>query len=90
MPLVYATTTSVESAPKGTDAYQWYTYTGKPRDLVSGGGTPLYLKKGQSFGVRKSGDGKHIRLITKDLGPNKVFTLLPEVALDIGRHCTKE
>lgn len=79
----------VEAKPKSGDAYQWFTYTGKPLDLMSGVGTPLYLKKGQVFGVRKSSNGKQIRMITQELGPNKVFTLLPEVALSLGKHCTK-
>ena len=86
----FATRSSdIEAKPRPNDAYEWFTYTGKPRDMMSGVGTPLYLRKGQVFGVRKSGDGKKIRMITEDLGPNKVFTLLPEVAADLAKHCVK-
>jgi hypothetical protein len=82
-----SSSTSVEALIKTNEYYQWFIYTGQPRDLMSGAGTPLYLKKGQVFGVRKSASGKKIRMITEDLGPNKVFTLLPEVALDLAKHC---
>ena len=69
------------AAPKGTDAYGWMVYIGsKPMDLQSNLGTKLRLEKGDRFGVRPSGNGKKIRMISEELGPNKVFTLEMDIA----------
>lgn len=70
-----------ESSVRGYDAYDWFAY-GKPKalHLVSKGGTKVYLDKGDLFGVRKSANGKQIRMIVEKVGPTKVFTLSADLA----------
>ena len=45
------------------------------------------LQKGDKFGVRKSSDGKNIRLITEKDGPNKVYTCDLPTAQYLGKRC---
>jgi len=47
---------------KGEDEYDFFTYKGKPIDVPFRGITRT-LEKGQRFGVRKSSNGKQIRLV---------------------------
>lgn len=70
-----------ESSVRGYEAYDWFAY-GKPKalHLVSKGGTKVYLDKGDLFGVRKSANGKQIRMIVEKIGPTKVFTLSSDLA----------
>lgn len=63
----------VVARPKGDDAYDWYTYEGKRMDLPFRGIT-IPLMKGQQFGVRKSGNGKFIRLVMEG-DVNRVMTI---------------
>ena len=65
------------AAIKGEENYQWFEYTGKLYPLPFRTNT-YGLSKGDVFGVRYSANGKDRRLILKDLGPSKVFTLTDE------------
>ena len=47
----------------------------------------LHLEPGDKFGVRKSSNGKYIRLITERDGPTKVFTVEMDVAQHLGKQC---
>jgi hypothetical protein len=60
---------------KGDDEYNWYTYTGTPLKFQSKAGTAHTISKGGVFGIRPSSSGKQIRLVFKDLGLTKVFTI---------------
>lgn len=73
-----------EAAIRPESAYQWFIYKkGKPVDLDFRGRT-VSVDKGQRFGVRKSSNGKNIRLIfPKD--PTRVFTLSTEQAQRLAR-----
>lgn len=63
----------VAAGPKGADAYHWFTYSGKTIELQFRG-IEVPLIRGQRFGVRKSGNNKHIRLVLEgDL--NRVMTI---------------
>lgn len=60
---------------KGSESYQWFTYTGARPYSLDFRGKPVALKNGDEFGVRWSSNGKQRRLIIKSLGVSKVFTL---------------
>lgn len=47
---------------KGADEYDFFVYKGKPMEIPFRGITRT-LEKGQRFGVRKSSNGKQIRLV---------------------------
>lgn len=72
-------TTNVTALIKGEEYYQWYSFTGAPMRFRRSGeaaGEMVYmLNKGDLFGVRRSANGKKIRLILKEWGPTRVFTL---------------
>jgi hypothetical protein len=74
------------ATPKGESAYDWFIYKGKSLPLKSGAGTKLTLGPGEKFGVRKSADGKKIRMISPELGPNKVFTLTLDLANKLAKQ----
>jgi hypothetical protein len=73
----------VQAAIKGEEHYQFFTYHG-PTIKLPYRGIEVPLEKGQKFGVRKSADGKKIRLIFDD-EVNRVFTLPLEVAQKIAK-----
>ena len=75
------------AAPKDAAAYDWFTYTGKPLTAENDKGRKLELKNGDKFGVRKSSNGKHIRLVTGAGGPGKVFTCDLPLATLLGKRC---
>ena len=54
--------------------YEWFTYVGRTPVEVSFRNKPIMIEKGMRFGVRKSVNGKDIRLIF-DNDPNRVITL---------------
>lgn len=90
MPITKLSTASeapVTAAPKDEDAYTWFTYTGKPLNAMNDKGRTLNIVKGEKFGVRKSGSGKAIRLVTKRMGPTKVFTCDPAMAQLLAKNC---
>lgn len=47
---------------KDDDEYDWFRYSGKPIEVPFRGITRT-LDKGQIFGVRKSSNGKQIRMV---------------------------
>jgi hypothetical protein len=63
----------VQSAIKPAASYTWFIYTGRQIQLPYRG-IEVPLEKGQKIGVRKSADGKKIRLVMDD-EVNRVFTL---------------
>lgn len=65
--------TKVAAAIKPVESYQFYTYVGKPMQIPYRG-IEVPLTKGQKFGVRKSANGKKIRLVMGD-EVNRVFTI---------------
>ncbi len=71
---------------KGTDAYDWFVYMGKPLDMRSRLGTSFRLEKGDRFGVRKSANGKSIRFVAEELGVSKVFTLDMDIANQLAKN----
>jgi hypothetical protein len=75
---------------KGTDEYDWLVYTGKEITVMNDAKRTLHLQKGDKFGVRPGGGGKKIRLITEREGPNKVFTVEPDVAQKLAKDSKPE
>jgi len=70
--------------PKGEEHYQWLTYKGAKPVTLDFRGTPETVTKGDKFGVRKSANGKQIRLIFPD-EENRVFTLTLKQAQDLAK-----
>lgn len=68
---------------KDESEYDTFTYTGKPIEIPFRGITRT-LEKGQRFGVRKSSNGKQIRMIFKG-DPTRVMTLDLPLAKRIAR-----
>jgi len=63
----------VESRIKGEDEYEWFRYLGKPIEIPFRGITRT-LETDQKIGVRKSSNGKQIRMVF-DGDINRVMTL---------------
>ncbi len=78
----------VRAAIKGAEHYDFFTYNGRTIELPYRG-IEIPLAKGQRFGVRKSGDGKKIRLIFENQ-VNRVLTLDLKVAQEIARNIKRE
>ena len=68
---------------KDESEYDTFTYTGKPIEIPFRGITRT-LEKGQRFGVRKSSNGKQIRMIFEG-DPTRVMTLDLPLAKRIAR-----
>ena len=75
--------TDVEARIKPSDDYDFFTYQGKPLTIDSRG-KRAEIKKGQRFGVRKSSNGKEIRMVLDD-NVNRVFTLDLETAKQLAK-----
>ena len=69
----------VQATPKDESHYDFFTYTGKKPVPIMFRGQEHLVEKGTRFGVRRSSNGKLIRLIFPD-NKNKVFTLDPATA----------
>lgn len=74
----------VVAAPKGAEHYQYFKFIGKRAIDLPYRGIEIPLEPGQRFGVRKSRDGKKIRLVLDD-DVNRVFTLPIELANKIAK-----
>lgn len=74
----------VKAAPKSAEHYQYFVFKGKKAVDLPYRGIDIPLEPGQRFGVRKSRDGKQIRLIMDD-DVNRVFTLPLSVAQKIAK-----
>jgi hypothetical protein len=74
----------LESAVKDEEHYQWFTFKGAKPVNLDFRGTPEVVKKGDKFGVRKSANGKQIRLIFPD-EETRVFTLSLKQAQDLAK-----
>lgn len=92
------TSTATNSSPvtaliKGEEAYQWFTFLGKKavNFYRKGNSNILYpLFPGGKFGLRKSADGKSIRMILHTEGPTLVFTLRPEDSQFLAKNSKSE
>jgi hypothetical protein len=72
---------------KGEDEYEFFKYGGRPLEIPFRGITRT-LEKGQQFGVRKSSNGKQIRMIFKG-DPTRVMTLDLPLAKKVAKGITK-
>jgi hypothetical protein len=77
----------IESRIKPNEDYAWFTFTGKGFDGMNEAQRTVSLETGDRFGVRKSSDGKKIRLITEKDGPNKVYTCDLPTAQYLAKKC---
>jgi len=73
---------------KGEEHYQWYKFHGTTPVTLSFRGQPETIKKGDRFGVRKSANGKQIRLILPD-EETRVFTLTQDQATALSKGVKK-
>lgn len=73
---------------KPASNYEWFTYDGSPM-LVNYRGADVKIERGQKFGVRKSGNGKQIRLVLGD-DINRVITLTLDQAKRLARNVKAE
>jgi len=74
----------IESLVKPVASYEFFTYEGRSAVPVSFRGKPIQIEKGTRFGVRKSANGKSIRLIFPD-EPTKVITIDLETAKKLAK-----
>lgn len=72
---------------KGEDEYEFFKYGGQPLEIPFRGITRT-LEKGQQFGVRKSSNGKQIRMIFKG-DPTRVMTLDLSLAKKVAKGIVK-
>lgn len=70
--------------PKGEESYQWFTFKGSKPVTLDFRGNPETISKGDKFGVRKSANGKNIRLILPD-EETRVFTLTLKQAQELAK-----
>ena len=77
----------IKARIKGEDEYDWFSYTG-PIIMLPFRGIDIPLAKGEKFGVRKSSNGKQIRLVMGD-DLNRVFTITLEQAQAIAKHSSQ-
>lgn len=79
---------SLETAVvKSLDHYEFFTFTGEGLTIRNAKGRPLTLNKGEQFGVRRSVNGRDIRLVTEDDGPTIIFSLDWDTAVFLGKKC---
>lgn len=78
----------VHAQPKGEEHYKFYTYKGVKPVTLEFRGNPEVIKKGDKFGVRKSANGKQIRLILPD-EETRVFTLSLDQAQALSKGIQK-
>ena len=74
----------LQAQPKGEEHYKFYTFNGARPVTLEFRGTPEKISKGDKFGVRKSANGKQIRLILPD-EETRVFTITLKQAQDLAR-----
>lgn len=75
----------VRARIKPATDYDWFTYKG-PMIMIPYRGIEVPLSKGEVFGVRKSSNGKQIRLVMGD-DVNRVFTITLDLAKQIAKNC---
>jgi hypothetical protein len=74
----------LEAAIKPEENYQWYTFKGAKPVTLDFRGNPETISKGDKFGVRKSANGKQIRLIFPE-EETRVFTLTLKQAQELAK-----
>jgi hypothetical protein len=77
----------LESRIKPETDYDFYTYKGKDPVTVEFRGNPVVIDTGQRFGVRKSSNGKMIRLVLPD-NVNRVLTIDIPTATKLAKGIT--
>lgn len=79
----------IESAPKGEEHYDFFTYRGKVPVAVNFRGQDYRVMNGMRFGVRPSSNKKFIRLIFPE-NKNRVFTIDLETAKKLAKGVGKD
>ena len=74
----------LKSAILPEQSYDFFTYGGSKPVVVNFRGNNIEIKNGTRFGVRKSSNGKHIRLIFPS-DPTRVITLDADTAKQLAR-----
>lgn len=77
--------TPVEARIKPNTDYDMFQYGGKRPFPLDFRGKEVLLEPGMKFGVRKSSNGKQIRLILAD-DVNKVFTISLDTAKKLAKN----
>lgn len=67
------------SAIKPKESYEWFVFHGRTPVELTFRNKPVFIKKGDRFGVRPSASKKQIRLILPE-APTKVITLTMDQA----------
>jgi hypothetical protein len=78
----------LEAAIKPEEVYHWFTFKGKKPVTLDFRGQPEVISKGDKFGVRKSANGRNIRLILPQ-EETRVFTLTQKQAQDLASGVRK-
>jgi hypothetical protein len=86
--LTVARRVDVEAAIKSEDVYSFFTFKGSKPVALNFRGKEEYIEKGDKFGVRKSANGKQIRLIRPG-AETRVFTLTMDQANALARGIKK-
>lgn len=75
---------SITALIKNEEHYDFFIYTGRPV-VLNYRGKEQTITKGQKFGVRKSANGKQIRLVLDD-ALTRVFTIDLETANKLAKN----
>jgi len=86
--LTTAAVKKVEALIKGEGVYQFFQYRGTKPVVLNFRGKEEYIEKGDKFGVRKSANGKQIRLIRPG-AETRVFTLTSDQANSLAKGIKK-
>ncbi len=74
----------IESLVKPETNYTFFTYSGKTPVTLTFRGNPVSITDGTRYGVRRSSNGKMIRLIFPN-EPTKVYTIDLDTAKKLAR-----
>jgi hypothetical protein len=64
--------------------YEWFTFKGQSPVTLEFRGKPVLINKGMKFGVRKSSNGKNIRLVLPN-DVNRVITIDENTAATLAK-----
>lgn len=79
----------LQAAPKGEDAYEFFTFGGPRPVPLNFRGVIRTVNKGDRFGVRPSSNKKFIRLIFPG-EPTKVYTIDMQTAKQLAKGIVSE
>ena len=85
----YVVESIVEARIKPEDAYEWFQYNGARPVALEFRGNAVSIKPGDSFGVRKSANGKEIRLVRPN-DINRVITLTLDQAQKLAKSVRRK